>query len=462
MQSKAQYVRQYYPPGQVPIKQWSSDQPKRDLHEFMRMYGYVGATDFKRRCSERTYTSRRVTLWATFSLVKERIRGITSLSQFTPRYIPLILEIWGERTEGGQMRLSIDTQVQNFSVLSWFWRLHGVSVRPIKEYIEDPQLRLTFQRSSVATRDKSWSGNGVDVESIIELARREDPVVARLLEGGRDFGLRLNESLRLQPHDDDKGDHLALVRGTKTGRPRDIHYANFGEEALKQAIDGLKDQLEPGQHAAWQGRTLVQARSHLYYVLRKIGVTKKQLGVTFHGLRAQWAIDQFQRLTGAVVPVRGGTAVDYRRFSDQRRLISEALGHNRIRVTAAYYGSFFRMKAPGERRFRESWQVLEPLLPRLHAALEARGLKNMWWVGSRSNGSNANLGELWEFMIDDTVDSETVRLLACDLEPLFNHELGIVYLHSSHTAPAAARSAWVESALPLFAVEAPVFTRPLE
>ncbi len=445
-------------PGYINLNRWTS-QAEGDVHEFMRQCGYVGAKDFARRCSEKTYTVRKQLLLSTFRAVKGRNRGIKCLAQFTPRLIPEILEYWSEDVGGGKMRHGYETQVQDYSVLVWFWRMHGISVPSIKTFIEDPQLKLKFARSGTAARDKSWSGNGVDVNMKIEEARAIDPVVARLIFLAKTFGLRAKETLFVRPHEDDNGDRLHLSRGTKTGRPRDITYDDFDASSLRAAIEDVKSQLTPGQHAAWQNRSLKEARRRLYYVLDLIGLNKKEAGVSFHGLRVQWAIEQFESMTGTAAPVRGGGSIDYFRFAEIRRTISRAMGHNRIRVTSAYYGSFFKMRNSAEGRFKESWALLEPNLAGLAKILDDWGVANLWLVGRRANGSNHMMAEAFEFLVDEVnhihngakVTSEIVAYLEAA------ERLGmkvVVYVAQQHGV--SMKIEWAQNALPLFDVEAPL------
>lgn len=444
-------------PGQVDIQRWTS-LTDADAHEFMRLYGYVGKKDLNRRCSERTYTVRKQLLLSTFGAMKKRIRGIKTLAQFTPRLIPDILEYWSEDV-GGKMRHGFETQVQDYSVLAWFWRMHGISVPPIKAFIDDPHLKEKFARTSVATRDKSWTGNGIDVDQKIAEANEIDPVVGRLIFMAKTYGLRAKESLFVRPHEDDKGDHLHLSRGTKTGRPRDIKYNDFDAAALQSAIEDVKAQLSPSDHAAWKNRTLKEARRRLYYVLERIGVTQKDAGVTFHGLRTQWAIEQFEYLTGTAAPVRGGAAIDYHRFADVRRTISRAMGHNRIAVTSAYYGSFFKMRATGERRFKESWARLAPHLMGLQDILDIHGIGNLWLVGQRASGANHRMAEPYEFLIDERSHLFNAAKATLEIAQYLeaSERLGLpVKVHVASMNGIKAKHEWSENALPLFDVEAPL------
>lgn len=441
-------------PGRVQITQWVGE-PHADIANFMRLYGYTGARDFGRRCSEGTYTNRKAYLTKVFKTLAERNRGVRTLSQLTPRYMPDLLKVWNERDMSGTRTMQVSSQIQVYSILSWFWRVHGIEVKPFNTYAESDEEKKAFRRSFVAQRDKSWEAAGVDFDEVYQRAMKMDPVVARLLLLGKNFGMRINEALRLKPVDNDAGDRLKITDGAKGGRPREIPYAGFGEAELRAVIEEVKEQLSPGQHAAWQGRSLKAARKHMYHMLGRLGLTKKQLGVTFHGLRTQWAIEQFERLTGAAAPVRGGSSLNYREFAEHRRAISQAMGHNRISVTSAYFGSFFQMRAPAEMRFRESWRLLHPKLSDIHEVLNRRGVKNLWWVGRRSSGANTGTAEDWELLVDDATTPQDFKAVADDLCTLLESDLGIVRVLHSAAASEADKQRWHSGALPLFEVTAP-------
>jgi integrase len=85
--------------------------------------------------------------------------------------------------------------------------------------------------------------------------------------------------------------------------------------------------------------TLVQAIRHLRYVMERFGVTKRDLGVTPHGLRHQYAADEFRRETGEAPPVEGGRPVRRDRDQAARLGVSSRLGHSRIEIANAYLGS---------------------------------------------------------------------------------------------------------------------------
>ena len=194
------------------LAQWSNPAWRADLHLFFTLYGKVGSDDPTRQCSNRTQALRRDVLGSTFSLLKSRNRGVRTLSQLTPRHIPEIIDIWSEALPSGQPRQLPSTQVANFSVLRWFWKLHGIKTDPIATYITDPLRRTLYTREMVASRDKSWEGNGVDVDEIIRLAAEEDPVLERIIIMAKEFGLRAREALSMDPNEADGGDRLRVAQ----------------------------------------------------------------------------------------------------------------------------------------------------------------------------------------------------------------------------------------------------------
>ena len=380
------------------LAQWSNPAWRADLHLFFTLYGKVGSDDPTRQCSNRTQALRRDVLGSTFSLLKSRNRGVRTLSQLTPRHIPEIIDIWSEALPSGQPRQLPSTQVANFSVLRWFWKLHGIKTDPIATYITDPLRRTLYTREMVANRDKSWEGNGVDVEEIIKLARDEDPVLERLIIMARDFGLRAREALSMNPHESDGGDRLRVLHGAKGGREREIRFDPFGHGTLRGVLDELREKNPEGVRG-WDGLTMEQSRQRLYYLMRKIGLTRKQLGVTLHGLRTQFAIDNFERLSGAKAAVRGGATIDYRQLDELCRKISQAMGHNRIRLTSAYYGSFDKMAKVACQRFLAAWEKLQSALPDIQQCVIEHGMDNLWLVGPLARGE-ATANPTFEFLVD--------------------------------------------------------------
>ena len=130
--------------------------------------------------------------------------------------------------------------------------------------------------------------------------------------------------------------YLFTHRGTKGGRKR---YVPIDTDARLQAIK-LAQGLVIGENDSISDPqlTLVQAIRHLRYVMERFGVTKKALGVVPHGLRHQYAADEYQEATGSPAPVNGGHAVERTLDLTARQAIAEKLGHGRTQIINAYIG----------------------------------------------------------------------------------------------------------------------------
>lgn len=295
-------------PGKVVLDDLRDPDWKGQLKDFLRKYGRTGTARFDRKPSEETLRNRTDILYSTFTmLVKDK--HLQTLGDIKPRHMPRMLELLTDTGVGARARKNYFTNIR------WFWRVCGIEIPDIDHYAKF-EGEYTFNRA--AETDKSWSGNGVDFEQIYQKFLALDPIAANLIATQEKFGLRLKESLRLNPHEADAHDRLNITKGTKTGRARQIPFADFDDEGFRQVLDDLKEKVDPGMHLAWSNRTLKQAKAHMYWLANKVGLTKKKLGVTYHGLRHEFAIRHLERLTNTIAPVRGGTPINYRELADAR------------------------------------------------------------------------------------------------------------------------------------------------
>ena len=375
----------------------------RDVARFIRQFGHVGAKDPMRRLSERTVTRRREELWRCVELLRTEKRGFEKLSQFKPRYAKVLIELMCKAN------ISEQTQIQYWSTLRWFWRTHGLEdVGGIRENAP-PEFRDRYVQRCTADRDRSITGAGLTVEEVLERVERVCPRTRLYLQLAYAFGLRQKEALRLRPYDDATEDMIMLRFGTKAGRPRDVDRA-LGTDAMRelgrQAIKGLRAITQPGQHAGYPNHTLEQSVRRLRKTLQRAGVTRRELGVTMHGFRHEYAIQAMKAITGAEVPIRGGAIINYRILDEHRKVIMEALGHNRMRISSAYYGSYAKMAREAQQRFMQSWNELKPHLERLNALVRGAGAINLLLSGNRARGTNTNNKEPYEF---DLVGARTVE-----------------------------------------------------
>jgi integrase len=381
-------------PGKVDISQWTDRDFRADIARFIVRYGRVGSRDMRRACSEETISARRARLAsAVATLVAAKL--VKTLSEVRPHLLPKLLKLWDASG------LSPASQVQAFSVLVWFWRMHGITrnVQNIKAHAENPNR---YYLPAAAQRDKGVSARVEDVADIFKALDARDVRVGAWARLGWALGLRKLECICLKPYDDLRGKTLELTRGTKGGRPREIPLGEIGERRatlVLDAIESLQRLTTPGGHAGWPGCSLRQSLWRLERHLRASGLTRAQIGATFHGLRHDFTNDNMEERTGIASPVRGGYCVDYRALREHQAAVSRLLGHNRTSITAAYYGSWRAMDRMTKKRIDVSWQAIRPGLDDALEILQRHSLQQLYLTGVRAQGANNDDAAQFDFAV---------------------------------------------------------------
>ncbi|WP_448119628.1 integrase domain-containing protein [Pseudomonas serbica] len=210
--------------------------------------------------------------------------------------------------------------------------------------IANPSQALGQQRSTVRTR----SPDGQDrqqVRRVLEvLGERQHERVAAIVRLARETGMRLREAIladlpRLQREAERLG-RINIQDGTKGGRS--------GASAPRWVVanEEVKAALKLARHASPTGSRNLLARDESYAaflqqtVLPAREALHEQELKGFHELRAAYACERYEQLTGHAAPVNGGHCYRIDRDLDQqaRQQISVELGHNRIDVMSAYIG----------------------------------------------------------------------------------------------------------------------------
>ena len=193
--------------------------------------------------------------------------------------------------------------------------------------LQNPQA---YRRRTAADHDHSWTAQGVDPDTRIAEIAAQHPEIAAILGLQQHFGLRLQEACLLRPAQDHHGDFIRIVAGTKGGRPRVVPVET---DAQRQCLHKA--------HALAAGRSLIPPEhslkswlAHCYHVFCRYGLTRRQ-GLVSHGLRHQYANDQYEMRTGEASPVRGGDGIEHQQAAAD---VSARLGHARVSITRAYYG----------------------------------------------------------------------------------------------------------------------------
>lgn len=241
--------------------------------------------------------------------------------------------------EEGLSNSTIQNRLSALRVLCNWLGKKGV-VKPTAAYATEEN---NLKRSGITSIDKSWSASDVDINEVIEKAIELDYVVGIQLIVMASFGLRVRETLMLDIWASHRGDQLFLTQGTKGGLGRAITIET-DEQRSAIAIAKAFAQTRPHVHGlGWPGKSLKQALNHTHYILKKLGLTKKEFGVTAHGLRHEFC-HSLMISRGLLPAVKGGEATQMEK-ADRKAVeiyASRSLGHSRAGITAAYAGSFFR------------------------------------------------------------------------------------------------------------------------
>lgn len=256
--------------------------------------------------------------------------------------------------------------------------------RHLARWIKKPELVKVFgdelgqqvcKRDPVADTDKSWEAAGVDFQTtVLEIAKKVR-WVAFVLLAQHAFGLRRMEALMLEPlrdlhliplvkapppssgidgtpgresrkraaagpDNDIYGVHIEITDGSKGGRPRLFELTSDWAIQSAKALRGEICRMNDGPYLPPSDRSLKQNTNTYMLTLAKFGLTKKELGVTGHGLRAGFACDQLQARD--ITPtVRGGDGqhADAEHQMLAYTAVTESMGHGRISVIGAYAGA---------------------------------------------------------------------------------------------------------------------------
>lgn len=153
----------------------------------------------------------------------------------------------------------------------------------------------------------------------------------------RDLGLRSKEACLLNARttlaEATKAGKVTISDGTKGGRTREVPIATPGAlESLRTAaaLQGAGRNLIPEQESwrEWREGGLRDGRE----ALKTHGIAR------YHDLRAAYACERYETITGHPAPVLGGVITDRDKDREARERISAELGHGRIDVVSAYIG----------------------------------------------------------------------------------------------------------------------------
>lgn len=306
--------------------------------------------------SHNTRAARRQALFRMFELL--RYLGYKAApDHLGDRHVKALVRYWcAEPVEGcvpaRHQPCSAAYIQQQLSILRVYagWIGKAGMVREAEVYADNPFM---VTRQYVAQHDHSWAAKGIDPAELIKQVVRIDPYVGMQLRLMLAFGMRRKEAVMFAPQVAEVPvfalpvDHpsalcflsfLSIKRGTKGGR---LRYTAVRSDEQLQVLDEVKELARTRHgHIGNPELSLKQALDRFSNVVRSTGMTRKELGVTAHGLRHQFANDLYFDLAHVLSPVRGGDpAFDPEVRRDAYRQVAEQLGHHRPAVSGAYLGS---------------------------------------------------------------------------------------------------------------------------
>lgn len=302
-------------------------------------------------CSRKTERERRQGIMAAIAQLWELGFHVQKLESLSQKHIEALVHSWHEQ---GVAAGTLHTRLSMLRVLcEWLGKPNVV--KDITDYLPKEEVR----RHTVAKESKAWDAKAVDPLLVIELANQIDERLAVMLSMQHFFGLRVKESIEIRPSHVlvDGGKALEIREGTKGGRLRRISIDSPEQQrviewASRVAATGHTKRLR------WTDCTFLQAQNRFYNLVRKrLGITAKAMGVTAHGLRHGYAQREYRNETGLPTPIEGGALgrIDREKHLAASLNVSRALGHGRIDVTTAYYGSYrhgLRVKVPTTMTFQ--------------------------------------------------------------------------------------------------------------
>lgn len=179
--------------------------------------------------------------------------------------------------------------------------------------------RAVYGCAVEAVRDKV----GVRAEAVVELAR--------------ELGLRSKEAslfdARSALAQAQKQGAVTVSDGTKGGRKREVPITGETQmQALERAAQaqGMARAVMPPTEnwKSWREGALRQARE----------LVQAHTGGGLHDLRAAYACERYEMLTGHAAPCAGGQITDRNRDAVARWAVAEELGHARIEIASEYIG----------------------------------------------------------------------------------------------------------------------------
>lgn len=236
-----------------------------------------------------------------------------------PKHVTGLVELWHSQS------LSAGTIKNRMTELRWW----AEKVNKANVMARDNDAYGIARRVYATNIDKSRTLSDGD------LAKVTDPYTQLSLKLQAAFGLRREESIKIQPKLADRGDRLFLKASwTKGGREREIPIRNEQQRML----------LDEARQLAGNGSLIPVGKNYVQQMQRYKAQCQAAGIYHVHGLRHQYAQERYRELTGWLCPAQGGPksrglTLEQKGLDRQARLIiSGELGHSREGILTTYIG----------------------------------------------------------------------------------------------------------------------------
>lgn len=236
-----------------------------------------------------------------------------------PKHVETLVERWvGENLSSGTIK-------NRMSALRWWSQKIGKPNVVARDNAHYGIGKRTFVTNTSKARELTSE----------QLAKVSDPYTAMSLRLQAAFGLRREESLKIQPVWADRGDRIVLKDSwCKGSRKREIPIRT---ELQRQVLNDAKSLAGRGSLIPID-KNYAQQLERFKYQCGKANIDR------VHGHRHQYAQERYKTLTGRECPARGGLKSkelnkEQKALDREVRLtISRELGHAREQITAIYLG----------------------------------------------------------------------------------------------------------------------------
>lgn len=266
---------------------------------------------------------------------------LPDVNGITRKHLDAVVRSWHEQ---GMSPKTMQNQLSRLRIFAgWIKKAWVVSADGVPGHLPDvPASDLKVK--TYTENSRSWTGNGVDMVKIIKAAKLEDQRLGMMLLLGVSFGLRKKEMLRIKLWKADAGHELRIDGSVaKNGRfraiPIDVNepYGKF----QRWCLDEAKKVCKKLETLGWPGLSFKQAENRYYHYLKKLQITKVDMGICGHGLRAEFA-ENMALINGLVPPSLGGS-INQMGVAERKEItngVSNLLGHDKEHTIGAYFSTF--------------------------------------------------------------------------------------------------------------------------